>query len=135
MAPELSVWFSVNLCLLFKMYTYTFSFIRTYIGICRGLSTENLRARSSYGRARAWPAEGDFNGDGKTDLAINVGPLCNGACRGTNNISLLLGNGDGTFQAPTAVISGNGSLVAADLNGDGNLDLVVASAVSFVSAI
>jgi hypothetical protein len=69
--------------------------------------------------------EGDFDGDGKTDLAINVAPVCNSTCHGTNNISLLLGNGDGTFQAPKAVISENGSLAAADLNGNGKLDLVV----------
>lgn len=33
---------------------------------------------------------GDFNGDGKLDLAI--------ANAGSSNVSLLLGNGDGTFQ-------------------------------------
>jgi hypothetical protein len=69
--------------------------------------------------------EGDFNGDGKPDLAINAGAICNGSCQGTYNISLLLGNGDGTFQAPTPVISGNGAIAAADVNGDGDLDLVV----------
>jgi len=71
--------------------------------------------------------EGDFNGDGKPDLAINAGAICNGSCQGTYNISLLLGNGDGTFQAPTPVISGNGAIAAADVNGDGDLDLVVQS--------
>jgi len=69
--------------------------------------------------------EGDFNDDGKTDLAINVAPVCNGTCQGTTNISLLLGNGDGTFQAPTSVIPASGSLAAADLTGNGKLDLVV----------
>ena len=33
---------------------------------------------------------GDFNGDGRTDLAI--------ANSGANDVSVLLGNGDGTFQ-------------------------------------
>ena len=33
---------------------------------------------------------GDFNGDGKLDLAV--------ANRYTNNVKILLGNGDGTFQ-------------------------------------
>ena len=36
-------------------------------------------------------AVGDFNGDGKADLAV--------ANHGSNNVSVLLGNGDGTFQA------------------------------------
>ena len=33
---------------------------------------------------------GDFNGDGRTDLAV--------ANYGSNDVSILLGNGDGTFQ-------------------------------------
>jgi hypothetical protein len=58
----------------------------------------------------------DFNGDGKIDLA---------AMGGTGNtVTILLGNGDGTFTAapsqPQFVAS---QLVAADLNGDGKLDL------------
>ena len=35
---------------------------------------------------------GDFNGDGRTDLAV--------ANRNSNDVSVLLGNGDGTFTAP-----------------------------------
>src|SRR5262249_6224277 len=38
-------------------------------------------------------AVGDFNGDGKLDLAT--------ALRNTNNVSVLLGNGAGGFSAPT----------------------------------
>ena len=34
---------------------------------------------------------GDFNGDGKADLAVANGD--------SNNVSVLLGNGNGTFQA------------------------------------
>ena len=44
-------------------------------------------------------AVGDFNGDGKADLAV-------ANCL-SNNVSVLLGNGDGTFQA--AVNYGAGS--------------------------
>jgi len=69
--------------------------------------------------------EGDFNNDGKTDLAISAVSSCVGQCVGAPIVALLLGNGDGTFQAPTTVISENGPLAAADLIGDGNLDLVV----------
>jgi len=60
--------------------------------------------------------EGDFNGDGKPDLAINGSAA---------SIWLLLGKGDGTFQTPTSVISASGPITAADLNKDGKLDLVV----------
>jgi hypothetical protein len=43
------------------------------------------------------------------------------------NVSLLKGKGDGTFEAPTALFPENGEavLAAADLNGDGRLDLVM----------
>ena len=46
----------------------------------------------------------------------------------SNNVSILLGNGDGTFQAPlnTAVGTEPIALAAADFNGDGKLDLAVA---------
>jgi hypothetical protein len=58
---------------------------------------------------------GDFNGDGKLDLAISGQP----------GVAILLGNGDGTFQAPTVVIPTDGNLAVADLNGDGKLDLML----------
>jgi hypothetical protein len=61
------------------------------------------------------PAFGDFNGDGKVDLA------------GAPNLSVYLGNGDGTFQGPEPVGSTGGSVVAADFNGDGKADLAVAT--------
>lgn len=66
-------------------------------------------------------AVGDFNGDGKLDLA--VGNSLSSA------ISILLGNGDGTFRSPRSFPVGSGqltSIVLGDLNGDGKLDLVVA---------
>ncbi len=55
---------------------------------------------------------GDFNGDGKVDLAIS--------CRNEDSVIFFTGNGDGTFQLLTLLASGivNG-MIAADLNGDG----------------
>ena len=60
----------------------------------------------------------DFNGDGNLDLA---------GCS-TNSVAVLLGNGDGTFQAQqlTTVTTGASCYFVAtgDINGDGKLDLV-----------
>jgi hypothetical protein len=60
----------------------------------------------------------DFNGDGRLDLAT--------ANHDSNSVSILLGNGDGTFQTPR-IFTTSGSPVwieAGDFNGDGKLDLV-----------
>jgi hypothetical protein len=68
-------------------------------------------------------AAGDFNGDGNLDLAITSHPGVTIA-----DLSLLLGNGDGTFRAGAVYQTGLGPEVMAlgDFNGDGNLDLVTA---------
>ena len=70
---------------------------------------------------------GDFNRDGKMDLAV-LDQNCPSSC-GLGLVSILLGNGDGTFQAHRDYAVGNepGSLAAGDFNNDGNLDLVVAN--------
>jgi hypothetical protein len=62
---------------------------------------------------------GDFNGDGKIDLATSNQEY--------NTASILLGNGDGTFQNALEFSTGNfaSTLAAGDFNGDGRLDLAV----------
>lgn len=79
-----------------------------------------------------WVAVGDFNKDGKLDLATGgqgVGNFSYG-----NGIGILLGNGDGSFGAPTYYTMyqgwspygavGPGPAAVADVNLDGNPDMV-----------
>ena len=63
---------------------------------------------------------GDFNGDGKADLVF----------ANELSVKVLLGNGDGTFQAALIFPAGTSplSVAVADFNGDGKMDLVVANA-------
>lgn len=70
-------------------------------------------------------AQGDFNNDGKPDLVYGGAAGSTGGS--TDGVSLRLGNGDGTFQPPTAVGPVGDTildLAAADLDQDGNLDVV-----------
>jgi hypothetical protein len=65
----------------------------------------------------------DFNGDGKLDL-VSVG-----ISQGPTPVSVLLGNGDGTFQPGVPYAVGNGAISVAvgDFNGDGFEDVAVAN--------
>jgi FG-GAP-like repeat/Domain of unknown function (DUF4214) len=70
----------------------------------------------------------DFNGDGKPDLAV--------ANSQSNTVTILLNRGQGTFQANPTVTVGTSpvAIVAADFNGDGQPDLAVANAGGFSAA-
>src|SRR5262245_54439587 len=65
-------------------------------------------------------AVGDFNGDGRPDLAV---AYLGGAG------SVFLGNGDGTFRLPRTFLTGGSSTSVAvgDFNGDGRPDLALGS--------
>jgi hypothetical protein len=63
---------------------------------------------------------GDFNGDGRQDLAV--------ANRDSDTVSILLSNGGGTFRFPThfdTEFASPGSVAVGDFNGDGEQDLTV----------
>src|SRR5512136_1643095 len=74
------------------------------------------------GDAPSCVAIADLDGDGARDVAV--------AAAGSNTISVLLGNGDGTFRARADYGAGAapGFVAIADLDGDGDQDLVVANA-------
>jgi hypothetical protein len=90
-----------------------------FFGTTRPTSSVALSATSAFpaGSGPDSVAVGDFNGDGKLDLAV--------ANASSNKVSIFLGNGDGSFQAAVnyAVGSIPTSVVVGDFNGDGRLDL------------
>ncbi len=76
-------------------------------------------------------AVGDLNGDGKPDIVVTNNCQSSAACPGPGGVSVLLGNGDGTFKAAVPYSSGGywgpDQVVIVDLNGDGIPDLVVSN--------
>jgi hypothetical protein len=68
----------------------------------------------------------DFNGDGDADLAVTNNA---GGNNSANQVSVLLGNGDGTFGAPQSFAVGLSPerLTSGDFDGDGNADLATAN--------
>ncbi|HTR45860.1 MAG TPA: FG-GAP-like repeat-containing protein [Verrucomicrobiae bacterium] len=105
------------------------------ISVLLGNSDANGNADGTFGNQVAYPlgattdsdpvwiATGDFNNDGIVDLAV--------ANKGSNNISIFFGNGDGTFQPATDIAVGISpvSIAAARLNtnstSNNNIDLAV----------
>lgn len=67
---------------------------------------------------------GDFNRDGRADLAV--------AQTGSSKLTVLLGRGDATFESGVNYTVGNSPahLIAVDLKGDGKIDLVAANAAA-----
>ena len=100
------------------------NFFSNTVSILLGTGTGTFGAKTDFGTGSNpfTVAVGDFNDDGKLDLAVvnDPGPSA-------STVSVLLGNGDGTFGAKTDFITGNDpeSLAVGDFNGDGKLDLAV----------
>ncbi len=91
--------------------------VSVLLGVGNGDFQEAPQSPIAVGTTPVWIAVGDFNGDGKPDLAVaNVN---------SDTVSVLLGNGDGTFQAAQTFAVGDGptSVTAGDFNRDGVQDL------------
>jgi len=80
-----------------------------------------------------WVSVADVNGDGALDVL--VANMCstygiNGCPDSSSSVGVLLGNGDGTFRPVQTYASGGYfafTVIAADVNGDGKPDLLVAN--------
>jgi hypothetical protein len=97
----------------------------TSISVLLGKSLNSFQAavNTTVGTCLQGVAVGDFNKDGKLDVALSDGGPS------SHKIDILLGNADGTFQAPTSVTVGADprGIAAADFNLDGDIDLVTAN--------
>ena len=108
----------VGLCLLFIVF----------VASAHSYASSGFQAAVTYAVGGGSPqsvATGDFDDDGQLDLAV--------ANEVSNNVSILIGNGNGTFKAAVTYAVGGGSpqsVATGDFDDDVQLDLAVANEVS-----
>ena len=95
------------------------------VSVLLGNGDGTLRPQTSYGVGNGplFMVHGDFDSDGNEDLLVSYSYL------GERFLSLLTGNGDGTFDPEVQLpqIHPPGPIVASDLDDDGYLDVVLAT--------
>jgi hypothetical protein len=98
-------------------WTFLLAVVTLFVGALSASAGQFERAvYYPAGRQPSQVVTGDFNNDGNTDLAF----------ADFDQLVVLLGNGNGTFQKPLIIREPNPvALAAGDFNGDGNLDLAV----------
>ncbi len=101
------------------------------LGVLLGNGDGTFQAAVNYGSG-GYYARGvviaDVNGDGKPDMVATN--LCSVSPCGSVPVGVLFGNGDGTFQSAVVYNSGgysSNSLTVADVDGNGEPDVVVAN--------
>src|SRR5581483_226173 len=103
--------------------TYPDSGVAVSLGNGDGTFTPATGSPMRFGSSLSAVVTGDFNGDGKLDPAVTDSV--------SNDVMILLGNGDGTFGLPTSIPAGNQpmAIIAGDFNNDDKLDLAIANYV------
>src|SRR4030095_4058013 len=102
------------------------------LALLTGTGTGNFNAPTFFPNTSGFDspaiAATDLNRDGKLDLVVMHSIACFTApCRAARSITILLGNGDGTFQTPSEIDVGTGpnSMAVVDLNRDGIKDVAI----------
>jgi len=97
------------------------------VGVVLSTGKGKFKHSSMYLTGGTWAtslALGDVNGDGRLDVVV----------ANFENVGVLLGNGDGTFQGAQTFGSGSNAdaIALADVNGDGKLDLILGSDILYL---